>query len=111
MLDIKTKGGDSISFYFVATNFWENVNTGGKGRERMLTRGKKKQKKGERKKKTEKQEKRETRNKTAENRETYKQTGRRKAKKGNRNLKNNSEIQKKENGQILIPFYQHLTRC
>lgn len=51
MLDIETKGGDSISFYFVATNFWENVNTGGKGRERMLTRGKKKQKKGERKKK------------------------------------------------------------
>lgn len=51
MLDIKTKGGDSISFCFVAANFWENVNKGGKGRELMLTRGKKKQKTRERKKK------------------------------------------------------------
>ena len=42
MLDIKTKGGDSISFCF--------VNKGGKGRELMLTRGKKKQKTGEREK-------------------------------------------------------------
>ena len=50
MLDSKTKGGDSISFCFVAANFWENVNKGGKGRELMLTRGKKKQKTGERKK-------------------------------------------------------------
>ena len=49
MLDSKTKGGDSISFCFVAANFWENVNKGGKGRELMLTRGKKKQKTGERK--------------------------------------------------------------
>ena len=40
--DIKTKGGDSISFCF--------VNKGGKGRELMLTRGKKKQKTGEREK-------------------------------------------------------------
>ena len=42
MLDIKTKGRDSISFCF--------VNKGGKGRELMLTRGKKKQKTGEREK-------------------------------------------------------------
>ena len=48
LLDIKTKGGDSISFSFVAANVWENVNKGGKGRELMLTRGKKKQKTGER---------------------------------------------------------------
>ena len=57
MLDSKTKGGDSISFCFVAANFWENVNKGGKGRELMLTRGKKKQKK-RREKKTGKKEKR-----------------------------------------------------
>lgn len=37
MLDSKTKGGDSISFSFVAANFWQNVNKGGKGRELMLT--------------------------------------------------------------------------
>lgn len=69
MLDSKTKGGDSISFCFVAANFWENVNKGGKGRELMLTRGKKKQKTGDRKI-SGKKEKRETRNKTAENKET-----------------------------------------
>ena len=51
MLDIKTKGGDSISFCFVAANFWENVNESAKGRELTLTRGKKKQKTRERKKK------------------------------------------------------------
>ena len=69
MLDIKTKGGDSFSFCFVAANFWENVNKGGKGRELTLTRGKKKQKTGDRKI-SGKKEKRETRNKTAENKET-----------------------------------------
>ena len=69
MLDSKTKGGDSISFCFVAANFWENVNKGGKGRELTLTRGKKKQKTGDRKI-SGKKEKRETRNKTAENKET-----------------------------------------
>ena len=57
MLDSKTKGGDSISFCFVAANFWENVNKGGKGRELMLTRGKKKQKTGEKEKEGEKRNK------------------------------------------------------
>lgn len=107
MLDIKTKGGDSISFSFVAANFWENVNKGGKGRELMLTRGKKKQKTGERKK----QERRRKGNKEQDSRKQRNLEAKRKAKKGNRNLKKQFRNSEKEKGQILIPFYQHLTRC
>lgn len=92
MLDSKTKGGDSISFCFVAANFWENVNKGGKGRELMSTRGKKKQKTGERKK----QERRRNGNKEQDSRKQRNLEAKRKAKKGNRNIKNNSEIQKKK---------------
>ena len=85
MLDIKTKGGDSISFCF--------VNKGGKGRELMLTRGKKKQKTGEREKNRKEGEKR---NKEQDSRKHRNLEAKRKAKKGNRNIKNNSEIQKKK---------------
>ena len=84
MLDIKTKGGDSISFCF--------VNKGGKGRELLLTRGKKKQKTGERKNRKEG----EKRNKEQDSRKHRNLEAKRKAKKGNRNMKNNSEIQKKK---------------
>lgn len=86
MLDIETKGGDSISFYFVAANFWENVNKGGKGRELMLTRGKKKQKTGERKKqKSRRKEKQGTRQQKTEKLTSKPESGK---------LKRETEIQK-----------------